>query len=96
MNMISKFSILFLFIVLFLCSNGCTTYNTVQYAKGYPENAEWFTYATCDTPPKPPGDHKPHSAYYALTPLTVPVDVATCPFQCIDYCYVLLSGFGHQ
>ena len=77
-------------------ADGCTTYNTVQYAKGYPENVEWFTYATRDTPSKPPGDHKSHPAYYALTPLTVPVDVVTFPFQFIDFCCVLYGGMGYQ
>jgi hypothetical protein len=90
----SPFAILL--VALFLCSNGCTTYNTVQYAKGYSENATWFTFPTRDTKPKPPGDHKPHPGYYALTPLTVPADVATSPFQFFDYLYVILSGFGYQ
>lgn len=82
--------------VLLVSSSGCTTYNTVQYAKGYPENVAWFTYQTRFTPPKPPGDHKSHPAYYALTPVTVPVDVVTCPIQFFDYWYVLLSNMGAQ
>ena len=82
-----------LFLVLLFALDGCTTYNTIQYAKGYPENATWFTYATRYSPPKPPGDHKSHPGYYALTPITIPVDVLTISsFQFFDYWYVLLSN----
>jgi hypothetical protein len=77
-------------------SNGCTTYNTVQYAKGYPENTMWFSFNTRGSKPKEPGDHESHPAYYALTPLAVPVDVVTFPFQFVYFWYVLLSGFGSQ
>lgn len=85
-----------LFLTLLLTLSGCTTYNTDQYAKGYPENVVWFTYATRWTPQKPLGDHKLHLQYYALTPVTVLVDVLTCPVQFCDYWYVLLSNIGAQ
>ena len=96
MQIIAKLFILIQLGALLLCSSGCTTYNTIQYAKGYPENTAWFTFPTKGGEQKDPGDHKPHPAYYALTPLTVPVDVATFPFQFVDYWYVLLIGFGYQ
>lgn len=82
--------------VLLFAANGCTTYNVVQYAKGYPENVAWFTYQTRYTPPKPAGDHQPHLAYYALTPFTVPLDVITLPVQFVDYWYVLLGNISAQ
>jgi len=96
MQAIAKIRVSIMLGTLLLCSNGCTTYNTVQYAQGYPENATWFTFQTRGTNPKPQGDHKPHPAYYLLTPLTVPVDIVTLPIQFVDFWYVLLNGFGYQ
>ena len=95
MKTISNVSLSLSIVTLLFCSNGCTTYNTVQYAKGYPENVAWFTWQTRDMK-KPAGDHKAHPAYYALTPLTVPVDVVTFPVQYVDYWYVLFSGIGYE
>jgi hypothetical protein len=69
-------SLLLLFLLLNM--SGCMTYSTVQRAKGD------YNVVT---------GHKPdeaHPGYYALIPLTVPLDVATSPIQLIYY--VVLSN----
>ena len=93
MEITAKF---FILILLVVGLNGCTTYNTVQYAQGHPENVAWFTYQTRGTQKNPPPDPKRRPAYYLLTPVTVPVDIVTLPVQFVDYWYVLLSGIGYQ
>ena len=43
---------------------------------------------------KPP--RKAHPAYYALLPVTIPLDIATAPFQGIFFGYVyLVLRYGH-
>lgn len=89
-------SVFFIFAAVLLGANGCATYNVTQEAQGHTQNVEWFTFPTRDHVPKDPPDNKSHPAYYLLIPLTVPVDIVTCPIQFVDYCYVLLNGFGSQ
>ena len=76
-----------MFIALLVSANGCMTYSTVQEAQGHPENAVWIG----KNQPRPNPDNKPHPAYYLLTPLTVPADIATSPFQVGYWCYVWLT-----
>jgi hypothetical protein len=63
----------FLLIGLLSLSNGCMTYSSIQKAKG-DQNV-----VTGDNP------DAPHPQYYALLPLTVPLDVATSPIQLVIY-----------
>jgi hypothetical protein len=67
-----------LLFALLVSSNGCMTYSTVQRAKGD------YNVVTGHKP------DEPHSGYYALIPLTVPLDAATSPIQLIYY--VVLSN----
>ena len=66
-----------LLLVLVLDMSGCMTYSTVQCAKGD------YNVVTGHKP------DEPHPGYYALIPLTVPLDIATSPIQLIYY--VVLS-----
>ncbi len=66
-----------LLIALLLSTNGCMTNATVQRAKG--QQLYWS-----DAP-----DNTPHPAYYAFLPLTIPLDIATCPIQGI--CWLALN-----
>jgi hypothetical protein len=93
MKILSKFII---FAAVFLGTNGCATYNVTQEAQGHTQNVEWFTFPTRDYVPKNPPDNKSHPAYYLLIPLTVPVDIVTCPIQFVDYWVVLFGGMGYQ
>ena len=61
-----------LLIALLVSTNGCMTNATIQGAEGH--HAGWS-----DAPPA----STPHPAYYALLPLTIPLDIATCPIQAI-------------
>jgi hypothetical protein len=70
MKIISKAISSILLITLLLSTNGCLTYSTVQKAEGSPGRFP------ADDPRS-----QPHGGYYALLPLTVPVDVATSPIQ---------------
>jgi len=76
-----------LLIALLLTSNGCMTYTSVKRARGEP----YWSLNGSETPPS-----KPSPAYYALVPITVPLDLATCPFQGAWYGidYLMLSGLG--
>jgi hypothetical protein len=60
-----------LLILLIASSSSCVTHATVERAKGH--QLYWS-----DAP-----DNTPHPAYYAFLPLTIPLDIATCPFQAI-------------
>ena len=62
-----------LLVALLIGSNGCMTYSAVQKGKGQ------YNVVTGDNP------SEPHLAYYALLPLTVPLDVATSPIQLLIY-----------
>lgn len=88
---------------LLVGSNGCATQSAIQYAKGQPDKA-WvnnlFGYGDMGPPPEyaPPGPKpkpQPHPAYYCLLPLSVPIDVATSPFQLLWY-GSLWSGIGRE
>lgn len=61
---------------LLVINNGCMTYSTVQTARGEPPNflPGWRMEA-----------HSPKPAYYALVPLTVPLDIVTSPVQLIIF-----------
>jgi hypothetical protein len=61
-----------LFAIL-MSTDGCMTYSTVQRAKGN------YNVVTGHKP------DEPHPAYYALVPVTVPLDIATSPIQLIYY-----------
>ena len=77
-----------LLITLLISQSGCMTYDAVQRAKGKP----YLSGISYVSPP----DDKPHPGYYALLPLTVPLDVATSPFQGIffGFWYLVISGEG--
>ena len=60
-----------LLIALLVSTNGCVTHATVERAKGH--QLYWS-----DAP-----DNTPHPAYYGFLPLTIPLDIATCPIQAI-------------
>ena len=62
-----------LLFALLVCTNGCMTYSAVKRAKGEENPAMG----------RPAGE--PQSGYYALLPLTVPLDVATSLIQLIYY-----------
>ena len=62
-----------LLIGLLIGTNGCMTYSSVQKGKGQ------YNVVTGDNP------SEPHPAYFALLPLTVPLDVATSPIQLLIY-----------
>lgn len=79
-----------LLVLMLIGSSGCTTYNTIQYAKGHSENVAWFTFSALHKERNP--DEKPQPAYYLLTPVTVPVDVATFPIQFVDFWMTFLGG----
>jgi hypothetical protein len=65
-----------LLVALLFSSNGCMTYEAVRHAKG---KDGWI----CEVPRDRRGQSEP--AFYALVPLTVPVDVATSPLQLVWY-----------
>jgi|ERR1700722_14728163 len=84
MKVFSKILESLLLVTLLVGSNGCMTYNTIQYAKGHPENAMWLTFRNPQkSPPHFVTTTEAHPAYYALLPLTVPIDIATSPIQYI-------------
>jgi hypothetical protein len=65
-------------LALLIGLNGCATYSAIQDARGHPESTLWmWDDSNQPTPPRP--------AYYALVPLTIPVDVATSPLQGIYF-----------
>ena len=92
MKIIPQTLIALMLIALLFGSSGCMTYNTVQCAKGHPENAMWFSFGGEESNSKP--DDKPHPAYYALLPLTVPLDIATSPIQLLTFGVLLAFGSG--
>lgn len=76
-------------LTLLICSNGCMTYDAVQRAQGKPYLSGIY-YVD-------PPDNKKHPAFYALVPITVPLDIATSPFQGIFYgvTYYIGTGLGN-
>ena len=73
-------------VLIFACWGlcGCITNNTINRAKGYPEDNGHGTKVATENPS--PG-------YYWLVPLTVSADVATSPFQLIFIGLVHLMDF---
>lgn len=83
MNVHSKAFIAVLLLALLVCSGGCMTQSTIQYAKGdsydaWINNTYGFRYQAQTLSDR---EEKPDAAYYALLPLSVPADVATSPVQ---------------
>ena len=69
-----------LLLALLLTSNGCMTYSTLKRATGAPN--DWTG----------KGPTEPNPAYYALLPLTVPLDIITSPYQLLGYVYLRYFG----
>ena len=92
MRICSKVCKIVLFVLVIIGSSGCTTYNTVQYAQGHSEKAVWGSFQDPKREWNP--DEKPKPAYYLLTPVTVPVDIATSPIQFVDFWITLFGGMG--
>jgi hypothetical protein len=63
-----------LLVLLVISTNGCVTASAVQAAKGETLLGD------------PAGE--PNKGYYALLPLTIPVDIVTSPFQAIGFLYL--------
>ena len=70
----------FFLMTLLIFPNGCMTYSSVQKAKGQDNVVT--------------GDHpsEAHPWYFALVPLTVPLDIVTSPVQLIVYVVLRSSG----
>jgi hypothetical protein len=82
-----------LLIALLVSSNGCMTYDAIQHAKGQP--APYFAFGNDDVQKNIDG--KPHPAYYAWLPLSIPADIATAPIQGIGLLIFAAGGGGaHQ
>ena len=71
-----------LLIALLVSSNGCMTYSAIQDAKGHQDKTMWLWREATS------GDNKSRPAYYLLTPVTVPADIVTSPFQAIVLLFV--------
>ena len=89
MNAHSKKFIAALLFVLLMCTDGCMTQSTIQYAKGdsydaWINNTYGFRYQAQTLSDR---EEKPDAAYYALLPLSVPADVATSPVQLVVLVY---------
>jgi hypothetical protein len=67
------------------------SYNAVALGRGKPYYDPHFCYVE-------PPDQKPQPGYYAVLPLTVPMDAATLPFQGIMYGVMCFSAsaLAHQ
>ena len=70
-------------IALLVSLNGCMTDSAIQEAEGHPELArsDWSQFGRPATPSPSQPPPKPHPAYYALLPLTIPADIALYPVQ---------------
>jgi len=71
----------FLLLAILLGASGCISYTAVGKAKGRP-NASLFQ-DVFDESNRTAPKSDPHPSYYALLPITVPLDAATLPFQAI-------------
>lgn len=82
-----NFKILVSLVQIVLLTNGCMTYTSVQKARGKP----YYNFNLLGVTPS-----EPKPAYYAIVPVTVPLDVITCPFQGIWFgCQCLtIEGLG--
>jgi hypothetical protein len=78
---------IFLLIALLVGSNGCMTASSIRHAKAQTHQDDKGAVIV---------DKKSHPAYYALLPLTVPLDIATCPFQALWICWehYIIEGLG--
>jgi hypothetical protein len=82
-----------LLISLIVSSNGCLTYNTVEHAQGTATGSFFLPTKSVDVNGDTVHTGKPHPAYYAFLPLTIPTDIVTSPIQGIFIlCYVASGG----
>lgn len=89
----SKIPVSILLIALLAISNGCITYNTVEHAQGTASGSFFLPTESVDADGQPFQTDKPHPAYYALLPLTIPADIVTLPIQgVIMLCFVASGG----
>ena len=89
----SKIFVNLLLIALLVSLNGCLTYKTIGRAQGTATGSFFLPTKSVDANGVTVRLNKPHPAYYALLPLTIPVDIATSPVQGIFIlCYVVSGG----